>query len=360
MARDYYDILGVGKTASADEIRKAYRKLAVKYHPDKEGGDEEKFKEISQAYETLKDTTKRQQYDQFGHNAYQSAQSTGGGAGYGPFQGGFGGSQQFDIDLDDIGDIFGSFFGGGGRRSQRARPRRGRDVETRISLDFKESVFGVEKTISLDLEDTCSRCDGKMAEPGSDVKSCNNCGGSGQVVQIQNTILGSIQHASTCSNCHGIGKVPEKACSECGGKGVLRSKQNIKIKVPVGINDGATLRVAGKGEAIAGGDKGDLYVHVNVQPSKEFSRRGHDILSKATINMVDAALGTQIDVNTVDGKTKMKIPTGTQSGQVFKLSDKGIPRGNSRGDHLVEVKVEVPKRLNRKQKKLLEELGETL
>ncbi|MEX0668490.1 MAG: molecular chaperone DnaJ [Candidatus Saccharimonadales bacterium] len=362
MARDYYEVLGVSKNASSEEIKRAYRKLAVKYHPDKEGGDEVKFKEISQAYETLKSPDKRQQYDQFGHNAYQSAQSTGGG-GYGPFQGGFGGGQQFDIDLDDLGDIFGSFFGGGGRRSRSARTQKGRDVETSVAIDFKESIFGVEKTINLDLEDICPTCEGKMAEPGSSMKTCDNCNGSGQVVQVQNTILGSIQHRSICSKCHGLGEIPEKACSNCGGKGTKRAKQDIKIKVPAGINDGATLRVSGRGEAIAKGPKGDLYVHVNVRPSREFSRRGHDILSNATINIVEAALGTEIDVNTVDGKTKMKIPSGTQSGQVFKLSGRGVPRGgsiSSRGDHLVNVTVAVPKRLSRKQKNLLEDLGETL
>ncbi len=362
MAKDYYEILGVDKNASDEEIRKAYRKKAVQYHPDKQGGDEEKFKEASEAYETLKDSQKRQQYDQFGHSAYQSAQKTG-GAGRGPFQG-YGG-QQFDVDFGDIdlGDIFGSFFGGGGRSSRaRSRTPRGRDVEARVSLSFKEAVFGTEKTIELNLEDTCEHCDGKMAEPGSDLKTCSTCGGQGQVVQTQNTILGAIQHASVCPDCHGKGKKPEKACSECGGKGTKRSKQNIKVKIPGGVDDGMTLRLRGRGEAVGGGEKGDLFVRVSVKKDKKFERHGRNILSSRSINMVDAALGTEVSVDTVDGKKKIKIPSGTQSGKVFRVSGSGVPYGDgkSRGDHLVKVDVEIPKRLSRKQKKILEELRKEL
>lgn len=355
---DYYEILGVSKSATADEIKRAYRKLAAQHHPDKSGGDEAKFKEVSEAYEVLKDPQKRQRYDQFGHAGAQGFGGGGGGAGYGPF-GGFGG-QQVDVDFGDIdlGDIFGSFFGGGGRRQSRAQERRGRDVETSLTLDFKDSVFGVEKSIELELEDNCPRCEGKMAEPGSSLKSCPTCHGSGQVVENRRTILGTIQHASVCPECHGRGQIPEKPCSECHGKGVKRKKQKIKLKIPAGIKDGEIVRLRGRGEAIAGGAKGDLYVRVRVRADKRFQRQGHDILSEEAIGMADAALGTELEVQTVDGETTMKVPSGTQSGQTFKISGKGIPysSGNKRGDHLVKINVEIPKKLTGKQKQLLEEL----
>lgn len=363
--RDYYEVLGINKDASDDEIKKAYRKLAVKYHPDKDGGDEERFKEATAAYETLKDSQKRSAYDRFGHAGAQGFGGGGAGAGAGggfnPF-GGAGGQYEVDFGDIDLGDIFGSFFGGG--RSSRAQTQspRGRDVEAHITLDFKEAIFGAEKTVELDLEDVCTHCDGSMAEPGSKLTDCKTCGGKGQVVQTQNTILGAIQHASICPDCHGKGKKPEKACKECGGKGTVRAKQRIKVKIPSGVDDGMTLRLRGRGEAIGGGEKGDLYVRIRVKKSRDFERRGRDILSETNIDMVQAALGSEIDVETVDGKKKVKIPAGTQSGKVFKISGSGVPYGdgNSRGDHLVKVGVEIPKRLSRKQKKILEELRDTL
>lgn len=356
--RDYYDILGVSKDATADEIKKAYRKLAVKHHPDKEDGDEAKFKEISEAYEVLSDDQKRQQYDQFGHAAGANAT---GGAGGNPF-GGFGGQQvEFDMGDIDLGDIFGSFFGGG-RQQQRRQPRRGRDVEASITIDFKEAVFGTQKQVSLDLEDVCSRCKGDRSEPGSSTKTCDTCSGKGQVVQTQQTVLGAIQHAAVCPECHGEGSIPEEPCSECHGKGTKRSKHQMTVKIPAGIKHNSTIRLRERGEAIAGGGKGDLYVHVRVRESKQFERRGHDIHSSIKVDMVDAALGTEVKVDTVDGKKTVKIPAGTQSGQTLKISGSGVPYGNgtSRGDYLVKVDVEIPKRLSRKQKKILEELREIL
>lgn len=359
--RDYYEILGVEKGATAEEIKRAYRKQAVKYHPDKEGGDEEKFKEAAEAYEVLKDEQKRAAYDRFGHAGAQGFNGAG-GAGYGPFQG-FGG-QGFEVDFGDldIGDIFGSFFGGG-RTSGRTQARRGRDVETRLTLDFKEAVFGVEKTVELDLEDTCEHCKGQMAEPGSKLKTCDTCKGQGQVVQVQNTILGSIQRAATCSTCHGSGQVPEKPCTECGGRGTKRAKRKIKVRIPSGVDDGTTIRLRERGEALphsGGAAKGDLYVHLSVRKSREFERQGHNIASSAEIDMVEAALGTTIKVKTVDGESTMKIPAGTQSNQVFKLSGKGVPYrdGSVRGDHLVTVTVNIPKKLTAKQKELLEKFAE--
>lgn len=351
--RDYYEILGISKDASADEIKKAFRKLAIKYHPDKEGGDETKFKEANEAYEVLKDQQKRQRYDQFGHAG------VGGAAGGGnPFEGfqGFGNGQGFEFNFGDggLGDIFGSFFGGG---QGQQRPRRGRDVETSIELSFEDAVFGVEKTIHLTLDDECSHCKGSTVEPGYDMKTCDTCKGAGQQVRIMNTMFGAIQQQVVCDTCRGRGKVPEKACSTCHGKGTERKKQDVTIKVPAGVDDGATIRLRDRGEAIADGAKGDLYVNLRVKPHKKFTREGDLILSDEHISMVDAALGTEIEVETVDGTVTMKIPAGTQSGTDFKLSGHGVPhiRGNGRGAHIVSIVVDIPTKLTKKQREILEQ-----
>ena len=361
--RDYYEVLGVGKTASADEIKKAFRRAAVKHHPDKEGGDEKKFKEINEAYEVLKDPSKRQRYDQFGHAGVGGA-SGGPGAGAGGF-GGFGGQgQEMHFDFGDLGlgDIFGSFFGGqqqsrGGRRRQ----RKGRDLQTDIELSFEQAVFGTETKLKLHMKDTCSHCKGKTAEPGHDMKQCAECDGSGQQVRVTKTIFGNIQQATVCDNCEGTGKVPEKKCSVCHGKGVEESEQEIKLKIPAGIEDGATIRLRERGEAIARGERGDLYVSIRVKPHKHFTREGDIILSEEHVSMVDAALGTEIDVETVDGPVTMKVPAGSQSGTDFKLSNHGVPhmRSDRRGPHIVTLVVDTPKKLSKKQKQLLEEFQQS-
>ncbi len=355
--RDYYEVLGVSKEASADEIKKAFRKAAVKYHPDKEGGDEAKFKEATEAYEVLKDTTKRQRYDQFGH-----AGVGGGASGGNPFEGFGGQGQNIHFDFGDmgLGDIFGSFFGGGGQRQQRSEDM-GRDVQTDITLTFEEAVFGVEKTVHLTMNDVCSHCKGNRAEPGHELKTCEVCKGSGQVVQQMNTIFGAIQQAAICKNCEGRGKIPEKPCTVCKGKGVERVSQEITIKIPAGIDDGAIIRLREHGEAAANGNKGDLYVQVNVKAHKYFTREGDLILSNQHIGMVDAALGTEIEVETVDGPVKMKIPAGTQSGSDFKLSGHGVAhiRDASRGAHIVTILVDTPTNLSKAQKELLEDLKTT-
>jgi molecular chaperone DnaJ len=357
--RDYYEVLGVSKDASADEIKKAFRKLAVKYHPDKEGGDEAKFKEINEAYEVLKDSTKRQRYDQFGHAG------VGGAAGGNPFEGfgGFGGQGQnihFDFGDGGLGDIFGSFFGGG-QGSRRQAQDMGRDVQTDITLSFEEAIFGIEKDIHITLNDVCSHCKGGRAEPGFELKTCETCKGSGQVVHQMNTVFGTIQQASVCRTCEGRGKIPEKVCSVCNGKGVEKTKQELKIKIPAGIDDGAVIRLREHGEAAANGNKGDLYVQINVKAHKKFTREGDLILSTERISMVDAALGTEITVETVDGQVTMKVPAGTQSGTDFKLSGHGVPhiRGNGRGSHIVTLLVETPTDLSKDQKALLEQLKTT-
>lgn len=355
--QDYYELLGVSKSASDDEIKKAFRKLAVKYHPDKEGGDEAKFKEINEAYEVLKDKQKRQRYDQFGHAGVGGA--TGGQAGGNPFEGfsGFGGQGQnihFDFGDGGIGDIFSSFFGGsaGGRSSGR-----GNDVETSIDLTFEEAIFGTDKKLSMTLNDTCEHCHGDGVEPGHSLKTCSTCEGSGQQVRVMNTIFGPIQQPVTCQTCKGRGRIPEKVCSVCGGKGVSRRKQELTIKVPAGVDDGATIRLREHGEATQDGPKGDLYVHIRVRPHKKFTREGDLILSEEHIGIVEASLGTEIDVETVDGKVRMKIPSGTQSGTDFKLSGHGVPhmKGAGRGAHIVSIVVDTPTKLNKKQKELLEE-----
>lgn len=358
--RDYYEVLGVSKGASDDEIKKAFRKLAVQHHPDKEGGDEAKFKEANEAYEVLKDSQKRQRYDQFGHAGVGGA-SSGAGGGGNPFGGGFDfNGQGFNFDFGDggLGDIFGNFFNGG-RGQQQQQAQRGRDVQVNVTLSFEEAVFGVEREISMSLEDTCDHCKGNGAEPGYELKVCPTCKGAGQQTRVMNTMFGQIQQAVVCPTCEGKGKVPEKACTVCHGKGTVRKEQSINVKIPAGVDDGATIRLSGRGEAVTGGQKGDLYVALRVKAHKKFTREGDLILSDEHVNMIDAALGTEIDVETVDGMVRMKVPAGTQSGTDFKLSNHGVPhiRGDARGAHIVSIIVDTPKKLNRKQRELLKEFG---
>jgi molecular chaperone DnaJ len=353
--RDYYDVLGVGKSASADEIKKAFRKQAIEHHPDR-GGDEAKFKELNEAYEVLKDGDKRKRYDQFGHAGVGGS----GGDPYGGF-GGFGG-QNMNFDFGDLGlgDIFSSFFGGGGQQGGRSRQSRGRDVQTEIEVSFEQAVFGTEVDIRLTIEDECEHCKGKTVEPGHSLKNCDQCKGAGQVTMVTKTIFGNIQQASICPKCQGAGKIPEKNCTVCHGKGTKVKKQDVKMKIPAGIDDGATIRLREHGEAVANGPKGDLYVNIRVKPHKKFTREGDLILSEEHISMVDAALGTEIDVETADGSVRMKVPAGTQSGDDFKLSNHGVPhiKGNSRGAHIVTIIVDIPTKLSKKQEALLKEFAE--
>jgi molecular chaperone DnaJ len=356
--RDYYEVLGVSKDASADEIKKAFRKAAVKYHPDKENGDEAKFKEASEAYEVLKDQQKRQRYDQFGHAGVGGA---GGGAGGGnPFEGFNFNGQDIHFDFGGgggFGDIFSQFFGGGAEQTY--GPKRGRDVETSVTLSFEEAIFGKSIDLSLNLDHECSHCKGTTVEPGHDMKTCGNCKGAGQQVRTMNTMFGPIQQAVACETCKGRGKVPEKVCTKCHGSGVERREEKVTVKIPAGIDDGATIRLRERGEAIAGGSAGDLYVHVRVKAHKKFTREGDLVLSEEHISMVEAALGTEIEVETVDGNVRMKVPAGTQSGTDFKLSGHGVPhlRSESRGAHIVQIIVDTPTKLSKKQRELLEQFG---
>ncbi len=347
--RDYYDVLGVSKNASADEIKKAFRRAAIEHHPDR-GGDETKFKELNEAYEVLKDSEKRKRYDQFGHAGV-------GSNGGNPFSGGYS-SQNVNFDFGDLGlgDIFSSFFGGGG--SGQTRQTRGRDVEVSIEINFKEAVFGTETELDLKLNDICEHCKGTTVEPGYELKQCDECGGSGQVVSVTRTIFGNIQQVTTCPKCHGSGKIPEKGCSVCKGKGTMLKKQTLKLKIPAGVDDGATIRLREHGEAMANGPKGDLYINIRVKSDKIFTREGDIILSEEHVNMINAALGTVINVDTVDGPVSMKVPAGTQSGTDFKLSSHGVPhlKHGSRGPHIVTIIVDTPTKLSKHERDILESL----
>lgn len=357
--RDYYDVLGVAKGASDDEIKKAFRKKAIEHHPDKEGGDEAKFQEANEAYEVLKDERKRQRYDQFGHAGVGSSAASDGGNPYAGF-GGNGGGQSYDFGDIGLGDLFGSFFGGGfGGGQQQSRQARGRDVETNVDLTFEEAIFGKEHSLHVNLNDTCEHCKGTTAEPGYELKTCDTCKGTGQTSRVTQTVFGNIQQAVICHTCKGAGKVPEKECSVCRGKGIQKKSQDIKLKIPAGIDDGATIRLNERGEAVANGPKGDLYVNIRVKPHKHFTREGDLILSEEHVPMVGAALGTEIDVDTVDGPIRIKVPAGTQSGTDFKLSGHGVPhlRGSGRGAHIVTVIVDTPTKLNKQQQELLQQFS---
>lgn len=349
---DLYQILGVSRDAGDDEIKKAYRKLAQKYHPDKGGSkdDEAKFKKISAAYEVLGDKERRRQYDQFG--------STGGPGGFdfSQFQ-----NMNFEFGGQNFGDIFDAFFGGGMGRGQKKRgPARGSDIEMVIGINFEEAIFGATKEIEVTSYDACERCKGEGAEPGSKLINCKTCDGTGQEVRIQRTILGQIQTASICHACHGNGRTPEKKCKDCGGEGRVLKNRTIKVKIPAGIHDKAVLRLSGKGEAGGmGGSAGDLFVHVSVSPSKEFERVGDDIHTEQKIHLLQAVLGDQIQVKTVHGDVDLNIPAGTDSGKTFKISEHGAPKVGTthKGDHVVKIIVETPKRLSKKEKELYEALA---
>lgn len=357
MSKDYYNILGVSKNASKDDIKKAFRKLAHQHHPDKGGGNEKKFKEINEAYQVLSDDKKRTQYDQFGSN-FEQAQSGGGFSGFNGFSG-FG-SGGININMEDLGDIFEGAFGFGGGRRERSSygPQRGNDMEIRVEVEFKEAVFGVEKEIELEKIITCDRCSGNGAEPGTKIEVCATCKGTGQVKHAQRTILGTFQTVTTCPECRGAGKRPEKECSKCGGVGVVNGSKKIKIKIPAGIDNGEIIKLSGQGEAgRGGGSSGDLYIKIQVKESYKFKREGYDIYTKEYISFKQAALGDKIKVETIDDGVKLKIPEGSQTGTIFKLRGKGVQklRGFGHGDHFVEIVVRTPENLTRAQKKALEE-----
>ncbi|TSC84730.1 MAG: chaperone protein DnaJ [Parcubacteria group bacterium Gr01-1014_13] len=358
MSKDYYKILGVDKNASADDIKKAFKKSAMQHHPDRPGGDEAKFKEVNEAYQVLSDAEKRKRYDQFGSDFEQQG-GFGGGMNWEDFmsQARSGGASSFGGDFGDLGDIFGSFFGGG--RSQSRGPARGRDIQVDVEIDFKEAAFGVEREMSLRKQDKCDVCNGTGGEPDSKMEKCSTCKGQGQVVQTQRTILGAMQTVATCPDCHGRGERAAKKCKHCGGDGILAKTSNVKIKIPGGIDNGQSIRLEGYGEtAPHGGGSGDLYVRVHVKPSKVFQREGYDVYTQAEISYPQAVLGDHIEVETLDGIIKIAVPEGTESGQLIRIKGKGIQhlQRNNRGDHYVKVKIKVPKKLSKEARKKLEEL----
>ncbi len=352
MADDYYEILGVTRTATQDEIKKAYRKLAHKHHPDKEGGDEEAFKKVSAAYEVLRDPQKRTQYDQFGAGFD-------GNAGQGPF----GGYSQggFTINMDDLGgDIFESFFGGGARRGARTRSR-GHDVETDVEISFRESAEGVERVVEHRIFTTCSKCNGNGAKVGTPIEQCKTCNGQGSVALTHQTPFGAFSQRTVCQTCQGEGKIASTPCEVCGGEGREKTNRKITITIPAGIANGQSIRLTGKGEApVRGGEPGDLYVRIHVTPDRVLTRDGNNVRSTASISFVDASLGTKLEVTTLSGTQVITIPAGTQPGTNFKLHGEGFPslQSSGKGDHIVTVRVEIPKKLSRKQKDLLETFRE--
>lgn len=349
--KNYYDILGIKKDASPDEIKKAFRRQAVKNHPD-QGGDEEQFKKINEAYEVLSNPEKKQRYDQFGEAGLGSQP----GAGAGGFNSG---DFSFDFGEGGFGDIFSSIFGnmGGSRQASRS----GRDIEVVLDIDFKEAVFGVEKELKLTINDVCPVCEGKRAQPGTKVSTCSTCNGQGYQIKVSRTVLGNIQQQTICPACRGSGSHIETPCKECSAQGVSQQTKTINLVVPAGIGDGQTIRLREQGEKNRQGVAGDLYVVIQVRAHKQFTREGDLILSEQAIDIVQASLGDKIKVETIDGSVTIKIPAGTQSGTDFKIANKGVPHlktnSDKRGDHIVRIVVDIPTKLNTKQKQLLKDLN---
>lgn len=367
MAKNYYDILGVPKGVSKDEIKRAYRRLAHEYHPDKARGDEKKFREVNEAYEVLSDDAKRAQYDQYGET-FEQARSRG-GAGFGGFSGfndfsefmrGFGDNFSrgpFSGMEFDFGDVFSDIFGGP-RKTRRAQ---GVDLEMQLQLDFLESVFGIEKELVLEKRDNCKLCKGSGAEAGSQVVICPKCHGLGQITTRTRTILGTVQQVETCDRCDGTGKIPEKACKECSGLGVKKQKKTINVAIPAGIDSGQRIKVLKQGQVgYRGSQPGDLYILIQVKPHPIFRREGYDIISEAPVSFFQAALGGTVEIDTVDGKVELKIPAGIQSGKMLRLREKGVPYPDSvkRGDHLAVLRVVTPTKLTRNEKEIFKKLAE--
>jgi len=356
--RDYYEVLGVQKGASTDEIKKAYRKATKQYHPDLHPGDkecEEKFKEANEAYEILSDDEKRSKYDQFGHAAFDPNAGFGGGAGFD----GFG----------DLGDIFGDIFGGfgfGGGRSSRANPnapRQGERIHVDLRVRFEEAAFGCEKDVQIERIEQCETCHGSGAAPGTSPETCTNCGGSGQVQQRRQTPMGVFATTGPCPACGGKGKIIKTPCDDCGGKGMIRKRKTIQVSIPAGIDNGQIISLRGQGHAGKnGGPAGDLQIVVNVRPHELFRRDGSDVFCDAPITFTQAVLGGEMEIPTIDGKVKYDIPEGTQTGTTFRLRNKGIPNvnGRGRGDQYVTVYIETPRNLNKEQKEALKKFSATL
>lgn len=354
--RDYYEVLGVSKNATDDELKKAYRALAKKYHPDMNPGDKEaevKFKEASEAYGVLSDPQKRQQYDQFGHAAFENG---GGGAGGFDFSG---------MDFGDIfGDFFGDLFGGGRSRRQNNGPMKGDNIRESVRITFEEACFGTEKELDLVLKDECEKCHGTGAKPGTSPETCSKCGGKGQVVFTQQSLFGSVRNVQACPDCRGTGKIIKEKCPDCYGTGYISNRKKITVSIPAGIDNGQSVRIRDKGEpGINGGPKGDLLVEVVVSPNPSFERHGMDIVSNAPISYAKAVLGGDVRIKTIDGEVIYTVKPGTQTGTTVRLKGKGVPslrNKNMRGDHYVNLVVEVPTKLTTHQKELLKAFDDSM
>lgn len=364
MPKDFYDVLGVAKGASADEIKKAFRKLAHEHHPDKAGDDEKKrveseanFKELNEAYQVLSDAEKRKRYDQFGH----AGVGGGAGPGFGGFSGGGFGFDPSNINVDfgDLEDLLGGMFGGafGGGRRAGGQGARGRDIQASITLSFHEAIFGIKKEVSLYKSIVCSVCNGSGGDPKSKTITCPTCKGKGQAEVRHQTVFGTMQSVQTCADCQGKGSKPEKMCGACAGSGAVKETVKLTIDVPSGVSDGETLQVPGQGEAgRLGGRAGDLYLQLRVTPDPRFKRIDDYLWSELPVTFSEAALGAEKEIETIDGPVNLKIPEGTQTGKEFKLPGHGVPHGRGRGDHIVKVKVITPTKLSKKQKAILKEL----
>lgn len=354
MSKDYYKILGVEKNASQDEIKKAFRKLAHEHHPDKKGGNADKFKEANEAYSVLSDENKRKQYDTFGSAGPGMGGAGFNGQGFNPNDFGFdfsGFQQGGNVDFD-LGDVFGDFFGGG----RRERVKRGSDIQVDVDLTFEESIFGLEKTIVLNKASVCSECQGSGAKKGTKLKTCHTCNGKGKVTEVRRSIIGSFQTTHTCETCHGSGKEPEEKCPVCHGSGVHKRNQEIKVKIPPGIEQGEMIRLTGAGEAISGGQPGDLYLRVHVREHHLFRKDGSNLVTDLTVKLSDALLGAEQVMKTLDGDITLRIPEGVAHGEILRVKGKGVPTNRGRGDILVRVHIAMPKRLSKDAKKTIEQL----
>lgn len=354
MKKDYYSILGVDKKANKDDIKKAFRTLAHKYHPDKKGGDDAKFKEINEAYSVLSDDQKRAQYDQFGSAGPNMGGGGFGGQGFDGFdfsQFTQGNGQGFEF---DFGDIFGDVFGGGGGRRQ---AKRGRDISIDIELSFEESVFGVERTILLNKISKCDSCGGNGAEKGSELSTCETCNGKGTIREVKRTFFGQFETTATCNNCHGLGKKAKIKCKTCHGQGIYKKESEIKVKIPAGIENGEMIRLSGGGEAIAHGQSGDLYIKIYVKKHSVFKKEGNNLTMDMDVKLTEAILGGEQTIKTLDGEIKVKIPEGVNHGEILRIKGKGVPQEKyGRGDLLIKLNILIPKKLGKELKKKIEEL----